>query len=285
MKTTGWLVLLVCAMLLGAIVAGCSGTSGPGGGAGDRTIGGVAQYVGDGGGSLKPWPAMIPPPESPASLGTLLKFGDVPKTTTVPRKQTNWFRLPPIGAGKTIVVTLQPTADEDSDLYVMKGPAGPVLAYSNRTPTAGSDPLPTYGYVPDWAAFTPGNTHGWPAALIAAFGMPNGTATKHFWVESDIVSPLIVNGGGYSHAVQGGSSNWYSFPATAGKQYTVRLAQFVGKPDWFVYGDKSWKFKAQYISGGGGDAVFTATETTTHFVRVWGESPGANTYHVLARQP
>jgi hypothetical protein len=250
----------------------------------------VAEYVGDGGGSAKPWPVAVPPPDAAEAVGGLLSFGARGIDSTVAKKQTNWFRLPANASTKPIVVLLQPTADEDSDLYVMRGNAqnwpgsDACLGYSNRTPTGGADPLPTYGVAPDWVAFAPGDTSGWPAGQIAVYGMEGGSATKHFWVEADVVDTLTVNGGAFAHSVDGGMSRWYKFAATAGKQYTVRLGNpLSGTPDCFVYGNKSTKFKAQH--SGIGDAIFTATETSTHYVRVWGEAPGANNYAVLVRQP
>jgi hypothetical protein len=212
----------------------------------------------------------------------------------VPAKQTYWLRLPAINNSRTILVTLQPTADEDADLFLLKGRAsecgGPeddCLGYSVRAPSLGSPPDTVHGYAPDWVAFTPGNTNGFPAAQVAVYGIATGATPKHFWAEADRVYPLTVNGGAYTHTLTGGDSNWYSFSATNGLQYTVTLDMSggTGDPDSYVYGDSSSKFRVKCDSAGGGDAVFTAAETSTHYVRVFAFNPGTNTFTVSVTQP
>jgi hypothetical protein len=280
-------------ILLGTLLAGCSGTVGGRGGPGDGvSIPLIDEYVGDGGGSAKPWPGASAQPDQPDAMGTLLSFGRWPKTATVTAKNVNWFRVAGAKAAAVCVVTLQPTADEDADLFVMKGDASgfggsgdDCLGYSRRTPDGGA-PDPVHGFAPDWVAYEPGNTSGWPSAQVAVYGMHSGTAVKHFWVEADRASQLVVNGGGYTHTVEGGNSNWYYFAATSGLQYTVRLQSVTaGDPDSYVYGSTASQFKAKHTAAGGGDAVFTATETGRHYIRVFGEAPGDNTFHVLVRQP
>jgi hypothetical protein len=285
------LLLLVC-----GLVTGCSSTSGTAGSPADGlAIPKIREYVGDGGGSAKPWPGFIPRPEQADALGQLLGFGAWPRTTFVPAKQTYWLRLPAINNNSTIVVTLQPTADEDADLFLLRGRAsdcgGPeddCLGYSARAPALGSPPDPLHGYAPDWVAFTPGNTSGFPAAQVAVYGIATGATSKHFWVEADRVSPRTVNGGVGTYTLTGGNSNWYSFSATSGLQYTVTLSISgggTGDPDSYVYGDNSSKFVVKCDGAGGGDAVFTATETGTHYVRVFANAPGANIFSVQVTQP
>jgi hypothetical protein len=295
MTSLRWIAVAGLLLLVCGLVTGCSSTSGtPGSPADGLAIAKIREYVGDGGGSAKPWPGFIPRPEQADALGQLLGFGAYPRTKFVPSKQTYWLRLPALNNNRTILVTLQPMADEDADLFVMKGMAfgygGPdddCLGYSFRTPTGGGPADPVHGYAPDWVAFTPGNTSGWPAAQVAVYGVSTGATPKHFWVEADWVWPLAVNGAAYTHTITGGNSNWYKFSATSGLQYTVTLDMTggTGDPDSYVYGDSSSKFCVKCDSAGGGNAVFTASETGTHYVRVFAFNPGTNTFTVSVTQP
>ncbi len=285
-------VLSSAAVALATLAAGGCGS---GGGASDQPgMGKIREYVGDGGGSLKPWPTTLPEPgpERPEALGTLLVLGDRFLTNTVPRYETNWYRLGSMASKTVIVVTLQPTANEDSDLYVCRG--GPYdfephayYGYSVRTPDGGA-PDPVDGYAPDWVAFT-ANASAAPAAQVAVFG--GGTAgVKHYRIEADAVTPLPLTGSKRGGTVGSYESRWYRFGATSGTAYSVHLQTIDEDPDMYVYGNAATKFVGSAVLFGAGQetVAFTAAETSTHYVRVhaWGGGgSGSAEYKVWVTQP
>jgi hypothetical protein len=234
------------------------------------------EYVGDGGGSAKPWPVGVAPPGDQASaVAALLRLDCAPLTGLTRRKLVNWYRLPAVAYTTTLLVCLQPTADEDADLYVVQGggayPAGAnTIGYSARLPTASGGAV-TGGYAPDWVAFTGGPTSGYPAAQVDVYGCSTGTSAKHYRIEAHEVWTLPL-GGGCGGTLSQYQSHWWSVDAVNGTHYTLHLVANSGDPDVYVYQDKSAEFVGSSAAVGGGEVGFTAAETSKHFVRVYGFS-------------
>jgi hypothetical protein len=280
-------------LILAAVIGGC-GSGGVGSTPDLPGMGKIREYVGDGGGSLKPWPAMLPAPnaEQPQALGTMLTLGANFLTNSVPRYQTNWYRLAPVPTKTIIVVTLQPTANEDSDLYVCRGGVyefepHAYYGYSVRLPSVvGGDGVD--GYAPDWVAFTRSPTAG-PAAQVAVFG--GGTAgTKHYRIEADAVALLPLTGAKRGGTLPPYDSHWYRFHATSGTAYSVHLQTVDEDPDIYVYQDAATEFVGKAVLYGAGHetVAFTASETVYHYVRVhaWGGGgSGSAQYKVWVTSP
>jgi len=249
-------------------------------------MGKIVEYVGDGGGSAKPWPAMFGSPgEQASALATLLELDHPPLVGTIRRYSVNWYRLPTLTYSTTLLVCLQPTANEDADLFLLNGngyysSGAALIGYSNRVPTAGTGDW-VAGFVPDWVAFTKGATGGKPAAYADVFGLPGGVWRQHYRIESHEVLPISTGVGGLINQYQ---SHWWYFDATSGTHYTVHLTANSGDPDVYVYEDRSIEFVGSNSAGGGGDVGFTAAETGRHYVRVYGFS-ASNGYNLDVTQP
>jgi hypothetical protein len=167
MSATRWMCVVACVGAIGALVLGCS-SSGPeptNDAVGIRTFK-ISEYVGDGHGGTKPLLFGAGPGDVAAAMGSYLGFGGTPRSATVVINQTQWYKLPASTVARPLVITVQPTADEDTDLYVLNGRpshypgADACLGYSDRTPS-GSDGVRS-GYAPDWVSISPGNTTAAP---------------------------------------------------------------------------------------------------------------------------
>jgi len=251
----------------------------------------ITEYVGDGGGSLKPWPDFLGPlaVDSTSAVAPKLRIGDPPKTGKVPRKQVSWYRLQALKNADQLIVTLQPTADEDSDLYVLEGrgtnfdDGAALLASSRRAPT--SPEYGAWGHAPDWVSFTANTTAGWPAGHVAVFGVNETPAVKHFRIELDRGFALPVGGGPQGGTVARYDSDWWGVSATSGTQYTIEMKVTAGDPDIFLYEDEATEFLTKDTGTGDATLVFTATTTGYHHVRVYGYGPTPNNYTIEVTSP
>ena len=288
----GWVVLLFVA--IGMCLSGCGSNSTPS--AVDQVLEPrIAEYVGDGGGSLKPWPDLLAPLglDSPSVVAPKLKDDAQPKIGKVARKQVSWYRLQalklPAGTGSFLVVTLQPTANEDTDLYVLEGKgsnfddgAG-LLGSSRRAPQA---PGTTgEGYSPDWVSFETTSTAGWPAGHVAVLGANVEPAVKHFRIEMDTPWGLIEGGGAQAETVNRYDSDWWVFAGGTGTQYTIEMKVTAGDPDIFLYGDEATDFIMKDITTGDATLIFTPTVASNHFVRVYGYGATPNSYTLNLTSP
>ena len=256
----------------------------------------IQEYVGDGGGSLKPWPDFLGPlaADSPSAVAPKLKLYGPPKTGKVARKQVSWYRLQaqkglPAGSYTYVIVTLQPTADEDSDLYVLEGrgsnfdDGAGLTGSSRRAPT--SPEHGAWGYAPDWTRVQTTNTAGWPIGHVAVFGVNEAPAVKHFRIEVDGVWPLPVGGGPKGGSVPRYDSNWWGFTTTSGNQYTLDMKVTAGDPDIFVYENEATEFITRDTGTGDAVLVFTATASGWHFVRIYGYGATPNSYTLELTSP
>ena len=295
MKTilTAATAVLVLSVLLA--VSGCSSNSTPS--AIDQVLEPrVEEYVGDGGGSLKPWPDFLGPlgHDSPSVVAPKLRLFSHPKTGKVARKQVSWYRfqaIPSSSDGLQVVVTLQPTAsDHDTDLFVLEGKAkefddgAQTVAYSRRAPSAGDSV--TGGGAPDWVGVEVSSSGGWPGAHIAVLGANNDPAVKHFRLEADQVIIRIPGEPALTGSVVQHDSHWYGIMANTGTHYTVLMDDTgAGDPDVFVYGSDATKFIAKNTTTGDASIGFTAAETAIHYIRIYGYSSNPNDYSIEVTGP
>ena len=286
---------MLFALLVLLAVSGCGSNSTPS--AIDQVLEPrIDEYVGDGGGSLKPWPDFLGPlgHDSPSVVAPKLKYGDPPKTGKVARKQVSWYRLQAISRqdnGAEAIITLQPLAgDEDTDLFVLEGRANnfddgaDALVFSRRAPSA-SDTI-TGGGAPDWVCRTMLSSAGWPGGHVAVLGVNEVPAVKHFRIEMDPTLGVQANDPVRTASVARYDSVWYNFSGTAGTQYTVVLDDTgAGDPDVFIYGDGPTKFIGKDTSSGDASIPFTATETGAHYIRIYGYSANPNGYSIEVTSP
>lgn len=278
------MIALVRVVMLGAAVAaaamllGCGGVESPGPISEAR----VGEYVGDGHGGTKPlmdFPGIAPAEIGTQALPTALVIGEAPLTGRTPSRSINWYRVPPVSTTRMLLVTLQPTADEDTDLYLLSGdgeaysPKAACLGYSNRLPVAGDD---VNGYAPDWVAFDIGATAGRQAAQVAVCGVATGVTPKHYRVECDAVWGLTVNGVAKAGTLTEYDSHWYRFLGQQGTSYDVMLLAQSGDPDTYVYQGDARHFIAKDVQVGSGTSVgFTASVTGYYYIRVHGYKAGS----------
>ena len=231
------------------------------------------------------------------SAGTMpfrLRYGNPPKTQLVVRKRISWYDLPQTKVGAHLgmpVITVQPTANEDADLYVLEGSGADfgdgagLIGSSTRLPSASGGIAG--GYAPDWVAWEAGRTRGAPTAQVAVYGDVDDPAVrKHYLIETDWAWELQVDGtplrpGGQ---VQFGS-DWNFFEAHSGNPYTVHMTAHAGDPDLYVYGDESTEYVGGDATVGGGSVAFAATMTGRHFVRAYGFGPSNNDAEVWVTSP
>jgi hypothetical protein len=274
---------ILAGLLAGAItLTGCGGSDGGSDGSALAPLDKISEYLGDGHNGAKPLlDGLEPAPTGldTQALPTALVIEAPPLTGRTPAKNINWYRVPPVSATRELLVTLQPTADEDSDLYLLSAdgetysPKAACLGYSNRLPAGGDD---VNGYAPDWAAFTTPNSQGRQSAQVAVYGMATGATPKHYRVECDPVWGLTVNG-----VTKGGSltlydSHWYRFAGQAGTDYDVMLQAISGDPDTYVYQGDATHFIAKDTQVGSGTSVgFTAAVDGYYYVRVHGFNAGS----------
>jgi hypothetical protein len=291
------LTTLGCVALGGLLALALNGCgSGPGAVTDVTSADKIVEYRGDGGGSLKPLPALGIPllVDAGEAIPTLLGINANPKSGQVPAKQVNWYRveaIPPTPLPPILLVTLQPTANEDSDLFVLEGnasgygPSGaPVLGLSRRAPTS-SGRLKNKGYAPDWVAFQHNPTDGWPAAQVAAYGFHVGSAVKHYRIEvSDVglMAPGVVT---QAFPLDQYRSHWWRLEATNGTQYRVVVTAVSGDPDIFVYEDSASAFVGSNTRVGSGAVKFTAAKTCRHYIRVYAAAAGDNRYRLRVLSP
>ena len=284
MKRMAW---LCCTIGVGGLsaVTGCGSSGGPDGGP-LQPMGRIIEYVGDGGGSLKPWPAFLPPKpaDDALALGGLLNPGAAATESSVPRKQTNWFRLPSRSTSTTMIVTLQPTANEDSDLFLLEASSYSdgvfVLGYSNRTPDGGALD-PAGGFAPDWVPLTAGPTGGYPAANVAVLGTATGATPKHFRIEMDIPVPLAVGGPSVTTTVAQYQSRWYSYGSPGGP-YTITVTPETGDPDFYAYLQNAATYLGGQIGPGGGSMQGEAYSPAPRYIRVYGFTNTKYTIQITA---
>ncbi len=299
MRLTKWMGVALTIVVFAALTSGCGS-----GGAVQVPAGGdagafakIVEFRGDGGGSVKPWPAFIPggPTDQPMSKAPKLGLDQGFFTRAVPRRHISWYRIGQLAGAETVVVLLQPTAVEDADLYVLAGDGGTyhsggagLLGASTRAPTAtGIEPgMFGAGLVPDWVAFDAGPTNKFPAAQVAVYGVDEAPKKKSYRVEACGAWALTVNGpAAGSTALKQYASNFWRFDATSGTQYTVNLAVTAGDPDIYVYEDVAHKYVDANAAVGGGTVVFTAASTGRHYMRVHGYSGTDSNYSVNVTSP
>ena len=269
-------------VLLAVAIGGCGSTSDqPGDGAQGIKI---AEYVGDGHGGAKPLAFPFPQPgeeSQPVQTQTtpaVLYPNATCKVGAVVRRAISWFALPALTESAWWVVTLQPTANEDTDLYVLRGRgdqyADPkCLGYSNRLPNGSQpDKVKGLGLAPDWVPFlvSVGDGAGFPAAEIAVLGVYSGPTVHRFTIEADRPTFLGVNGTGRSGTLAAASnSQWWAFNGTNGTHYTVKLIALSGDPDMFTYANAATGFVGAQTATGGGTVAFTATQNALYHIRVY----------------
>jgi len=284
MGTTARVVAAGCLIALVAVVVGCSSSDpGPPNQSGGIPTFKIDEYVGDGNGATKPSPFAALSGDAVSAVATPLGWGKPPQVRTTTTWRINWFRLPAGNVNSPVIITMQPTADEDADLYILKGgahqfldPDGAVLGSSVRAPSLGSDPV--FGYVPDWVAIIPGAQGALPCAQVAAYGVDQAYSTQHFTLEADKTRGCVPNGGNF--VITPGQqpladSLWFRFNAKAGTQYTVWVyGVFPGcDPDLYVYGSASTEFVGKSTGMTDESVTFTASHSDWHYARVYGLSP------------
>ncbi|NPV48657.1 MAG: hypothetical protein HPY69_17080 [Armatimonadetes bacterium] len=272
---------LCCAgAMLAAILAGC-------GGAGEVTevTSEVAEYAGDGHNGTKPLPELVGlshPLMQTQAVATALRLGEPPVLQRVPAKSVNWYRIPPIGVDRPLLVTLQPTADEDSDLYLFPGSAtgygsgATCLGSSNRLPLGNTDR--PGGFAPDWVVLEATDSKGWPAAQVAVWGAPGGATPKHYRIECDPVWGLTVGGSSKGATLTYRDSHWYRFPVKAGHSYWIEreYGSADGRCDVYAYLGRATRYL-----GAGAFPQLDATETGTCYLRLYGSTSAACPYTIL----
>ena len=252
----------------------------------------IQEYVGDGGGSLKPWPDLLGVAigDRPGVVAPKIRWGNSPKADKVPRKQVSWYRLEAFDTWTPyLIVTVQPTANEDSDLYLLEGKGKDfddgvqLVASSRRAP---SDPDATAGgYAPDWVAYQTTHTHGWPAGYVAIAGVNEEPATKHYRIEVDAASAISVNGPQETSAVCQYESHWWVFDVAPGTHYTVTMTPTSGDPDVFVYGGTSSDFIGSDTTAGTAVIPFIAASADRHHIRIYGYGSSSNGYTLEVTSP
>lgn len=287
-----WLLLVIL-----AVVGGCGSNGVTPSDPGDTSlIGKIREYVGDGHGGTKAWPASLPSPAAADHASRLpyrLEYGLAPREDRIRRRKISWYALPPTTVGAhpgAPVITLQPTANEDSDLFVLEGrgayywDGADSIGYSIRLPSPEPDQVAS-GYAPDWVAFDTGPTRGEPTAQIAVYGTPGDPPLRHYRIESDWAWELQVNGSSLRQAVAQYNSDWNFFEATSGVHYTVHMTAHSGDPDIFVYQDESTEFVDSDTGVGNASIGFTAGATCRHYIRAYGFAPANNDPEVWVTSP
>jgi hypothetical protein len=291
------LVRMALLLAILALVGGCGSGGVTLSDPGDAPlIGKIREYVGDGHGGTKSWPSFLPSPAAADRVSRLpyrLDYGLTPKQNRIRRRKINWYALPPTAVGAhpgAPVITLQPTANEDSDLFVLEGKGANYwngadsIGYSIRLPSPEPDQL-VLGYAPDWVAFDTGPTSGEPTAQIAVYGTPGDPPYRYYHIESDWAWELQVNGPSLRQAVPQYNSDWNFFEASSGVHYTVHMTAHDGDPDIFVYEDESTEFVDSDTSTGNASIGFTAGATSRHYIRAYGYAAANNDPEVWVTSP
>ena len=270
MNVTRTVTLTAAAALTVVAMTGCSGGgTEPAQDAGRK----IQEYRGDGHGGTKPLLGS-PVGDALAAVAGPLNFGKAPVDRTVPEWQVNWFRLPAVNTKSPVVCTLQPTANEDADLYLLNGDpgrwpgGGGLVGWSNRSPVGQRDGIGSLA--PDWVAFDPGYTGSHPAALVGVYGYAGTGNVKPFTLEADRPIRGIIDGTSNTLQLAERDSQWFWFQPTLGRSYSVILENVTqGDPDLYVYGSRSTLYVASDLATGGGTVTFTAETEGPHYVRVY----------------
>jgi len=269
-------------------VAGCSSGSSPDPVSGPLGEGvKIQEYVGDGHGGTKSWPALLPQAgeaEGPPAALSLQPVQTQARPTPladntrrawsyVPRAAVNWFAVE--FAAARWVVTLQPTTNVDTDLYLLDGSAptytdgAGCFGSSTRVPQVSDHDRVKGSYAPDWVYFQIGGNRNAPACFAAVYGPDAETERKVFTIEADRAIALPPNLSSYAASLRVGDSRWFWFMTQRGEDYTVRLTASEGDPDLYVYR----AFSDQYLTGsaarGGAEVSFTAEFGSLHLIRVY----------------
>lgn len=272
------------AVVAAVVLAGCGGA----GLVGVANEGRVGEFAGDGHNGVKAlleFAALAPAQMATQALPSALVIGEAPLTGRTPARSINWYRVPPVSSSRRLLVTLQPTADEDTDLYLLSAdgeayrPEAACLGYSNRLPSGGDD---VDGYAPDWVAFDTGATAGRQAAQVAVCGVATGATPKHYRLECDPVWGLTVNGTSKSGSLAEHDSRWYQFTGQIGKDYRIIVGTSGGDPDTYAYQGDAKHFVAKHTVTGGGTVYLTAAANGTYFVRLYGFRAGPYTVRVAS---
>jgi len=277
-----WLTLTAAVLMaagLAGLIAGCSGGSGSVAGPVAQGLK-ISEYVGDGHGGTKPWPSLLPlvaGPVQPAATPEVVGNNDACLTGSVAAGWVNWYALEPRSGGTDWIVTLQPTANADSDLYLMEAYGGgyddgaACRGYSNRSPDGGNRDRVKGSYAPDWVhmgimAIGEPTT---PPAYIAVYGSSADDLAKPYTLEADAAGRLTVDGAASAGSLNAGNSRWFSFSALVGHDYVVTLSAVSGDPDLYIYQDASTKYVTGSAAHGGATLSLRATATVAHFMRVY----------------
>lgn len=272
--------------LLAGVLSGCGGSVGINDQA--PAEGKIEEYVGDGHGGTKPifdlsgfLVGVIP-----QTVGSTLSDGSSYTSSSVQAGDVSWYRLAPQAAQTAWIVTLQPTANEDSDLRMFQWRGSKTgwtqIGLSTRLPSTSTSDAPRGGgYAPDWACGTA--VPNYPVQ-VAVYGDPTTAGYKHYRVEADIVVNLPLNVETDDEYLSRYNSDWFRFAATAGKHYTVRLTAVSGDPDFYVYKSSSTGYVTRSEATGGGSAGFTANADTRYYIRVYGYE-SSNRYTLKLTSP
>lgn len=214
--------LLLAAAVAIATIAGCGGSGTP---SATTATARIQEFVGAGYSGEKPgglvWDAAFKP--GTKNVPALLPLNAAPVTGSVPQGQISWYRLPVYGSARRVVITLQPTDGDDSDLYVLRtwSTLGALLGQSIRTPVP-SDPDSNFIGAPDWVylEFPADASHA--AGQVAVYGPVGGPyPTRDFRLEVDLINSLTADGAFLHGKVPAGSSQWYRFKPVKGLTYRV----------------------------------------------------------------
>lgn len=269
MSKAFWLGLVGAAIV---VLGGCGAGSVAPDGADQVAPVKIIEYRGDGGGSLKPPALFLAGPEpAPASVGELLGMGATGLLGTVPRKATSWYYIAPRDTAGTVVVTLQPTANEDSDLFVLDRYDYHLLKASLRTPSYGDPDSLRSGYAPDWVAVDLTASSGWPLAYVAVYGAVTSASVDRFRLEADGATVRGPGSGTWAGRVAKNQSKWCRLNVHSGDPYNLTLTAVSGDPDIFVYHETSSKWVGSDVSVGGGSLGFTAG-AGPYYIRIFGST-------------
>lgn len=250
----------------------------------------VEEYRGEGAGAYKQMPSFVRVQKDVSSQfqPPKLRFRAPSRAGQTERANFDWYYIQPLNTDLRLVIMVQPTANEDSDLYVFEGTGSDFdddancLAYSRRLPTLNQGPDSLGGYAPDWVAIDFTDTNGYPAAQVGVYGYENwGVSEYHYRIEVDKIRWISVNGPWYHSKVAYQQSDWWAFWGTTGNHYVVRTVS-PGNPDMYVYEQHSSGFIDDEEGPAGGIVEFDADYSGWHYVRVFGAktTPGPSHYEI-----
>ena len=253
----------------------------------------IQEYVGDGHGGTKPWPAFLPglgdeaTAVQPQAVPEALANNGACIAGTAPAGWANWFAVP-VGTTGSWVITLQPTGLQEVDLYVLEGRSSDFTdgadckAYSNRATTPFPSDHVKGGYAPDWVAPW---LAGWlrsPSAYVAVAGPASGLTAGSFTIEADRPGGLSVGGASSAGSLAAGNSRWFTIWATFGTSYSVVLSSLGGDPDLYVYENTSTEYVTGSAASGGATVSFAAAEAGFHYIRVYAYNDCKYVIHVTS---